>query len=77
MALDPEKITASWIENVAHQDTSTRSMAPKESGLAVHEERLLTQEELKAEREYVLKLDLILLPLLSLMYFLASLVKQV
>jgi hypothetical protein len=44
------------------------------SGLAKHLSRSKTLEETKAEKRFVLKTDLIVLPLIASMYFLASLV---
>jgi hypothetical protein len=44
------------------------------NGLAQHEEIFLTPEEIKAERRFVRKIDFLILPLLTIMFFLASLV---
>ncbi|KAL1962679.1 hypothetical protein VTN77DRAFT_9313 [Rasamsonia byssochlamydoides] len=43
------------------------------NGLAHHEKRPKTSEERKEERRFLLKIDLIILPLLAVVYFLASL----
>lgn len=50
------------------------ALGPDGNGIKMHEEVELSPEEKRAERKLVWKLDLILLPLLSLMYFLASMV---
>lgn len=47
---------------------------PIVGGLVAHEEIALMPEDQAAERRFILKVDCIVLPLLSLMYFLASLV---
>lgn len=52
------------VENVLHS-------AP--NGLADHMPEELTPEDAKVERRVLLKVDLIILPLLTVMYFLASL----
>lgn len=44
------------------------------TGLTVFEERQRTPEEKKIERKLLLKIDFIILPLLALVYFLASMV---
>ncbi len=46
------------------------------NGIKMHEEVELSPEEKRAERKLLWKLDLTLLPLLSLMYFLASMVSH-
>lgn len=46
----------------------------KPNRLNYHAEQPRSPEEIKAERRFVRKVDLWILPLLSLMYFLASLV---
>lgn len=46
------------------------------NGITMHEEVELSPEEKRAERKLLWKLDLTLLPLLSLMYFLASMVSH-
>ncbi|KAJ8103705.1 putative pantothenate transporter [Lipomyces tetrasporus] len=52
----------------------TRCVSVSENnGLGMHEMAVLTPEEIKAEKRYVLKLDLIVLPLIAVMYFLATL----
>lgn len=48
--------------------------AVKISGLAAHEPVHLTPEEARLERRLVRKIDLLALPMICLMYFLASLV---
>ena len=45
------------------------------SGLAQHEESVKTPEEIRAEKRFVLKVDLMILPILIIMFFLASLVR--
>ena len=45
------------------------------NGLAQHMENPQTAEEIKAEKRFVLKVDLMILPLLVLSVFLASLVR--
>jgi hypothetical protein len=42
------------------------------NGLAHHEESVKTSEEIKAEKRFVLKVDLMILPILILVFFLAS-----
>lgn len=49
-------------------------VARKPNGLLMHEQVQLSQDEMRAERRLVWKADLLILPLLSLMYFLASMV---
>jgi len=49
---------------------------PLLNGLALHEEVPRTPEEEAAERRFVLKIDFLILPLLIIMFFLASLVRQ-
>ncbi|KAK0614839.1 putative pantothenate transporter [Bombardia bombarda] len=43
------------------------------NGLAVHDEAVLTPEERRAEKWFVLKIDFIILPLIAIIYFLAAL----
>ncbi len=54
-------------ENSFLQDKST-------SGFAEHQEVPKTPEEIREDRRLLWKIDLIILPLVSVMYFLASLV---
>lgn len=54
--------------------THEEQVPEKPNGLLMHEEVQLSQDEIRAERRLVWKIDLIILPLLSLMYFLASMV---
>lgn len=50
------------------------AVGSEKSGLAGHGEMLLSPEEARENRRYVLKLDFIILPLCAIMYFLATLV---
>jgi hypothetical protein len=77
MASPPARSDALRIEDVELANNPigpTRPEKTQKSGLAIHEEVVLTPEETRAERRYVLKLDLIILPLCAVMYFLATLV---
>ena len=49
----------------------------KMNGLAAHTETFQTPEEVKAEKRYVLKIDVMILQLLVLSVFLSSLVRTV
>jgi hypothetical protein len=53
------------------EDTQKQS-----SGFAIHEETERTVEEKKIEKRLVLKLDMILMPFLGTIYFLASMVSR-
>jgi hypothetical protein len=57
-------------EHTTHEE----DVARKPNGLLMHEQVQLSQDEIRAERHLVWKADLLILPLLSLMYFLASMV---
>ncbi len=59
-------VTLAHEEDAAHKPIS---------GIAKHMTRTKTPEEAKAEKRFILKTDLIVLPLLASMYFLASLVR--
>lgn len=74
MASASENADFSRIDDVKLANNPTGPATPEKSGLAIHEEVLLTPEEARAERRYVLKLDFIVLPLCAIMYFLATLV---
>ncbi|KAH8705429.1 putative pantothenate transporter [Talaromyces proteolyticus] len=69
MAMDQEANTSHEKDATAIQELET----VKASGLAAHEYVSLTPEEAKFERCLVRKVDLLALPMISLMYFLASL----
>lgn len=56
------------------EHTTNEEAAHKPNGLLIHEQVQLSPHEMRAERRLVWKIDLIILPLLSLMYFLASMV---
>lgn len=47
----------------------------KSNGLPAPERLPLTPEEMRAEKRLVWKIDILALPMISLMYFLASLVR--
>jgi hypothetical protein len=49
---------------------------PLLNGLVLQEEVPRTPEEERAERRFVLKIDFLILPLLIIMFFLASLIRQ-
>lgn len=68
----PEEIRISDIE---HGHDRTEKPVSGKNGLDIHEKAVLTPEEARAERRYVLKLDFIVLPLIAVMYFLATLVR--
>lgn len=74
MASGPAKSDALRVEDVELANNPTGPTRSEKSGLAIHEEVVLTPEETRAERRYVLKLDFIILPLCAIMYFLATLV---
>jgi hypothetical protein len=57
-------------EHTNHEE----DVAGKPNGLLMHEQVQLSEDEMRAERRLVWKADLLILPLLSLMYFLASMV---
>ena len=59
-------------KDIVHQEDEAE---PKVNGLAQHEESVKTLEEIKAEKRFVLKVDLMILPILIIMFFLASLVR--
>ena len=59
-------------KDIAYQGVEAK---PLLNGLAQHEEAVKTPEEIKAEKRFVLKVDLMILPILILMFFLASLVR--
>jgi hypothetical protein len=62
---------------IMHEENEPRNEPkPLLNGLALHEEVPRTPEEEKAEKRFVLKIDLLILPLLIIMFFLASLVSQ-
>ncbi len=46
-----------------------------DNGFAIHAERERTPEEKRIERRLLLKIDTIILPVLALVYFLASMVR--
>lgn len=60
--------------SLKNNSTHEERVASKPSGLLMHEDVQLSPDEKRAERRLVWKIDLIILPLLSLMYFLAALV---
>jgi hypothetical protein len=59
---------------IAEIETGPSSNCEPKSGLAVHSEAVLTPEEKRAEKKFILKADLIILPLIATVYFLAALV---
>lgn len=63
---------------IAHCEAASDGTASEttSNGLKMHEAVELSPEEKRAERRLVWKIDLIVLPLLSLMYFLASMVSD-
>ncbi len=61
------------VETATSHDEDLKSS----SGLAAHTETFQTTEEKQAERRFVLKVDLMILPLLVLSVFLASLVRPI
>ena len=62
------------MEISAKHTNHEEDVARKPNGLLMHEQVQLSQDEMRAERRLVWKADLLILPLLSLMYFLASMV---
>lgn len=62
------------METSKRSSTHGENVEAKPNGLLMHEDVQLSPEETRAERRLVWKIDLIILPLLSLMYFLAALV---
>jgi hypothetical protein len=64
-----EKPQDQAVEHVLDLDGS-----PSQSGLAAHEGQEKTSDQLKEERRFRIKIDFTILPLLSVIYFLASLV---
>jgi hypothetical protein len=69
-----EKPDDARIEDVENANIKRETPLSAKNGLEMHEMANLTDEEKQAERRYVLKLDLIVLPLIAVMYFLATLV---
>lgn len=73
-ALDAEKSAGEndvQIELAAENDGD----AKQHNGLAQHVNIERTPEEIAAEKRFLRKCDMLILPLLSIMYFLASLVR--
>ncbi|KIY01719.1 uncharacterized protein Z520_01857 [Fonsecaea multimorphosa CBS 102226] len=68
-SLHPEKDEIPLVALTHVEDTSNKPV----SGIGKHLAQARTPEEAKAEKRFVLKTDLIILPLLASMYFLASL----
>lgn len=67
------------LPNVIHHERENPEDGPdsmKENGLLCHQEIVKTPEEARAERRFVRKIDLHLLPLICIVYFLASLVSH-
>jgi hypothetical protein len=63
---------------ISHADIEGRDEPrPLQNGLALHQETPKTPEEERAERLFVLKIDLLILPLLTITFFLASLVRRI
>jgi hypothetical protein len=75
--LGSEKMTGT--SDMTHTHVESMGNFEKESkpfnGLSQHQESEKSPEEIRAERRFVLKIDLTILPLLSLTLFLASLVR--
>lgn len=57
-------------EHATHVEDATN----EPNGLSLHQEAQLSPDEKRTERRLVWKADLIILPLLSLMYFVAAMV---
>jgi hypothetical protein len=77
--MDPQRLSAEKMpqREIIHEENDARNEPkPLVNGLALHEEVPRTPEEETAERRFVLKIDFLILPLLIIMYFLASLVRQ-
>ena len=72
-----ETIAQSGQPQVDYDDASVAARDPKFNALSYHAEIPKTAEEAKAEKRFLLKVDLFILPLLAIMYFLASLVSPV
>lgn len=65
--------------DIKHLDGNAESVedvAKMSNGLTTHEETVLTPEERMAEKKFIRKVDLTILPLITIMYFLASLVSN-
>ncbi|KAK3987285.1 putative transporter [Cladorrhinum sp. PSN332] len=60
---------------VDHTETRTekRDLESSRSGLKTHRDTPLTDDEIRAEKRYLFKIDCIILPLIAAIYFLASL----
>lgn len=76
MSIPPKvKETSAQLEQLEiFSGVAAEDVLIKPKNHAFHAEQPKTPEELKAERRFVRKIDLWILPLLSVMYFLASLV---
>ena len=71
---DIEKVVGD-VDQTTHRHIENPEKQP--SGLTPHLETTKTAEEIRAEKRVVMKIDLMILPLLSLSLFLASLVSDV
>jgi hypothetical protein len=77
--MDPQRASADKMaeREIMHEENDARNEPkPLLNGLALHEEVPRTPEEGAAERRFVLKIDFLILPLLIIMFFLASLVRH-
>jgi hypothetical protein len=73
---DAEKMPAE--REISHAEDGGRDEPnPLLNGLALHQESPKTTEEERAERRFVLKIDLLILPLLIMTLFFASLVRRI
>ncbi|OKL55581.1 hypothetical protein UA08_09178 [Talaromyces atroroseus] len=68
-----EKLDDTRVEDIEHAHIRRETSMFGKNGLDMHEMAVLSAEEMRAERRFVLKLDLIVLPLIAVMYFLATL----
>ena len=56
------------------QSVHVDDLKPATNGFAIHAEQERTPEEKKIEKRLLLKIDFLILPVLALVYFLASMV---
>ena len=61
------------VELLEHPNSNDAEIS-KDNALSYHQEVSKTPEETLAERRFVRKIDLLILPLLAILYFLASMV---
>ena len=63
------------ITNEEKPSTNTiEDITTSKNGFAIHDTLTRTPEEAKVERKLVLKIDLLILPVLAIIYFLAAMV---